>query len=825
MLADIGADVRFGLRSLLRRPSLALAALLSLSFGVGANTAIFTLINAFFLQAPPVAQPGRLMAIFGSYGADKDPSGAYLPLSYPEAQDYLARNRVFSGILTQIPIGLALQGSDDAEPLSCLAVSANYFDVLGVRLARGRGFAPEEAVLGRGLPVVVISDSLWRRSLGADPRIIGRTVRLNRRVLTVIGIAPPGFRGLDRSTAVEAWVPLGMFEALTPPEFGAMLHMREGRMLFLIGRLADAVSPLQAQAAMSTIARGLEQENPKVDAGWGITILPLTSFYSRPDQRGSQLQARTLALCVVALVLLIACVNVANLLMVRASERRGELAIRLSIGASRSRLIRQTLVESLILALAGGACGLGIATVGVRFLWRIRPPLFAENSLDLSLNGTVLIFTLVLSVLTGFAFGLLPAVKASRTELVSPLKSAAGRAGTRDGVRRSLVVLQVALCLVCLVCAGLFLRSLRKSQQVDPGFNTQELLLTSVGLPTEAYDEAKGRQFLRQAVERLSALPGVKSVSFANTRLLTNYAILNEIVPEGQERPQAQAGGGEDSLIRTANVSVDYFRTVGISILHGRAFGAADQLGSPPVAIVTEAVAAQLWPGQEATGKRFILEHEEQPIEVIGIVKDVRTTSLQAPPEPYIYVPAEQRYMSQVTMYVRADREKLAGLVNETRNQLRALDPAIQLLRLETISDSIAGSLWAPRLGTGLLGFFGLLALVLACIGVYGVMVASVEQRRSEIGLRMALGASRNDIFRWVLRDAGLVIGLGLALGLAATVFTSRLIHGLLYGIEPYDPATLVMVSLSLAAVALLASSLPARRALQTDPSIAIRSS
>ncbi len=818
MLADIGADVRFAVRSLLGRPSLTLSALLSLSLGIGANTAIFTLINAFFLEAPPVAQPDRLMAIFGSYGADENPSGAFMPLSYPGAQDYIAQNRVFSGILTQIPLGLSLEGTADAEPLISLAVSANYFDVLGVRLPHGRVFTAEEATLGSGLPVVVLSDSLWRRSFGADPRTLGRTVRFNRRAFTVVGIAPPGFRGLDRSAAVQAWVPLGIFGSVTPPEFSALLSMRQGRMVMLVGRLADAVSPAQAQAAMSTIARRLQQEHGEVEAGWGVTVLPLTSYYTRPDQRDSQLQVRTLSLCVVALVLLIACVNVANLLMVRASERRGELALRLSIGASRSRLIRETLVESMLLALLGGVCGLGIAVLGVRFLWYIRPPLLAEGSLDLGLNATVLAFTLVLSVLTGFAFGLLPAVKASRTDLVRPLQGT-GRGSTRIGVRRSLVVVQVALCLVCLVCAGLFLRSLRKSQQVDPGFDTDELLLTSIGMPAEVYDEAKGRQFLGQTVERLGTLPGVKSVSFSSTRLMTNFAILYEIYPEGQET----ARSGEDALIRTSNVSAGYFRTLGIPVLRGRAFDATDRPGSRPVAIVNETVAKQLWPGEEATGKRFRLETEEQLVEVVGVVKDVRNTSMQAPPDPYIYLPAEQRYSSQVTLYVRADPDRLPRLVGETRNQLRALDPAIQMLRLQTISESIAGNLWMARLGTGLLGFFGLLALVLACIGVYGVMTAAVEQRRREIGLRMALGASRGDVFRLVLREAGLVIGLGLILGLAGTIFTSRLIHGLLYGIEPYDPATLVMVSLSLAAVVLLASSLPARSALRTDPALAIR--
>lgn len=830
MMANIGADVRFGLRSLLRRPSLALAAVLSLSLGVGANTAIFTLVNAFFLATPPVAQPARLMAIFSSYGADKNPSGAYLPVSYPDAQDYMAQSHAFSGILVQVPLGVSMQGMDDAEPLSSLAVSANYFDVLGIKLARGRGFTAEEAQLGRGLPVVVLADSLWRRSFGADPGLVGRAIKINRREFTVVGIAPPGFRGFDRSTAVEAWLPLGMFTALTPPEFSEMLRMRDGRMVFLIGRLADGVTPRQAQAEMSNIARRLEQENAKLDSGWGATVLPITSYYSRPDQRESQLKARTLLLCIVALVLLIACVNVANLLMVRASERRGELAIRLSLGASRARLIRATLIESLLLALLGGACGLVIATLGVRFLWHIRPPLLDERSLDLGLNGTVLLFTLVLSALTGLAFGLLPAVKASRTDLVDPLKSNAGRTGTRDGVRRSLVAVQIALCLVCLICAGLFLRSLRKSQQIDPGFNTRELLLASVALPRESYDEAKGRQLLHRVVERLGALPSVKSVGHASTRLLTNYAILFEIVPEGQQasqpaNPPAGGSGGGTTLIRTSNVSADYFRTVGIPLLRGRVFGATDQPGSPQVAVISEAVAKQLWPGEEALGKRMYIEHEEHPTEVVGVVKDVRTTAMQAPPEPYIYLPAEQRYASAVTLYLRADPDQLPHLVGETRRQLHALDPAMPLLAVQPISEAIENNLWVARLGTGLLGFFGLLGLVLACIGVYGVMIAAVERRRGEMGLRMALGASRGDIFRLVLREAALVIGLGLVLGLAGSFLTSRLIHGFLFGIEPYDPTTLVMVSLSLAAAALLASSLPARSALRTDPAIAIRSS
>jgi len=825
LLHDLGTSMRLALRSLVRRPALTLTAVLSLALGVGANTAVFTLVNAFFLQALPVAQPARLAAIYATHRAGQGAGGAFLPISWPDARDYAAQSRAFAGILLNVPLGLSVEGKTDTEMVLGDAVSANYFDVLGVRLLRGRGFTAAEAAPGSSLPVVVVGDGLWRRRFGADPALVGRTVRINRRVFTVVGIAPPGFRGLDRTSVVEAWVPFGMFEALAAPEIGAMVRQRDGRLMSLVGRLGPGVQLPQAQAEMTAIAGRLAREYPDADGSWGVTLLPLTSFFGNPQERDTQLRARTLMAGTVGLVLLIACINVANLLMVRASERQSELAIRLSMGAGRWRLVRQLLIESLLLAVAGGACGLGVAAAGVRFLWSIRPPQFVENALDLRPDAAVLAFTLAVSLLSGLAFGLLPALRASRTDLVSSLKSGATRgSGRRAGtLRRVLVAGQLSLCLVCLICGGLFLRSLRKAAQVDPGFDTRGLMLATMVLPREGYDEPHGRQFLHQLVERLGALPGVQSVSFASTRLLIGLGVAYEIAPEGQRT--GQAAGHDAPLIRAAGVGDDYFHTLGVPILRGRAFGAGDRLDSRPVAIVNEKVARQLWPGQDALGKRFHLDREAQPIEIVGIARDVRNTSLQAPPVPFIYLPAEQRYSSMVTVYVHASPGELTRLTGEMRRQVHELDPALPLLGHEAITESIAVSLWAPRLATGLLGFFGVLALVLACVGVYGVMAGAVEQRRTEIGLRVALGARHGDILRLVLGEAARVIGAGLALGLAGAALAGRLTQDLLYGVDAYDPPTVAALSLSLAVVALLASSLPARRALRTDPLIAMRSS
>lgn len=816
-MRDLWEDARYGLKILFKQKLVTFAALLSLALGIGANTAIFTLINAFFLEPIPAQEPSRLVALYGSFEKDGEISDRFFPFSRLDYLDYRDKPQGLSGVLAHRIVDLSLSHGGDAERVRGSAVTGNYFEVLGLDPTTGRFFGPQEE--DAQTPVVVLGHGLWQRRFNADPGVVGGSVLLNRQPFSVVGVGPPGFRGTTRVGTQDYWIPL-----TTLPQVGRrearMFERRDGRFLQLVGRLAPGVEPSAAQAGLATRARQLAEEYPDTNEGWGVRVIPLNEIATRPERREQQLQARKLLTVAAALVLLLACVNVGMLLLARAEERYREIAIRLSIGASQLRLARQLITESVVLALLGGVTGLLVAYWGVQFLWSLRPPFFSEGSLDVGLDARIVLFAFGLSLVTGVLFGLAPALKARATDLVTPLKDATARTGTvhrRWGLRNLIIIGQIALCLVSLVSAGLFVRSLGQAKQIDLGFETENMLLASLDLSSEGYDEERGQQLSRQLVERLSSLPGATSAAVAETRLLSGFEFLSHVYPQGRE-----LGDQEGSLIRTNSVTSAYFETVGIPLVRGRSFRLDDKVGSPPVAIINQTLADRFWPGEDPVGLRFRLDQEEVPLEIVGVAADSKYISPGEEYQPYVYLPLDQRYFPRFNLYVRTNGDP-RSLMGALRQEVKALDADLPVLALGTIGEAIDRTLWTARLGAGLLAFFGVLALILAVVGVYGLMAYSLGQRTSEFGLRLALGAQRSDILKMVLREALILIGVGLALGIAGTFLTHRALGSLLYGVDPSDPVVLVSLSLLLALVALLASLIPARRATHVEVVRALR--
>lgn len=810
-------DARYGLKLLFKRKLLTSAALLSLALGIGANSAIFTLVNAFFLEPIPADEPSRLVALYGTFEKNGERSERFFPVSRLDFLDYAEDPQGLTGLLAHRIVDLSLSEGGDAERVRGSAVTGNYFELLGLDPAAGRFFGPSED--DAQTPVVVLGHGLWQRRFDADPTVVGRSVLLNRQPFDVVGVAPPGFKGTLRVGTQDFWIPLGTMKLVGRRE-AFMFERRDGRFLEVVGRLAPGVAVGSAQAALDNRARQLGEEYPETNEGWGVKVFPLGEIATSPERRGQQLQARQLLTGAAALVLLLACINVGMLLLARAEERYREIAIRLSVGASRLRLARQLITESVVLSLLGGVAGLLLAFWGVRFLWSLRPPFFAEDSLDLSLDARIIVFTFILSLVTGVLFGLAPALKAWSNDLVTPLKDATARTGTvhrRWGLRNLIIIGQIALCLVSLVSAGLFVRSLGEAKQIELGFESENLLLASLDLSSEGYDEERGQQLSRQLVERLSSLPGASSAAVAETRLLSGFEFLSHVYPEGRD-----LGDQEGSLIRTNSVTSDYFETVGIPLARGRSFRLDDKVGSPPVAIINQTLADQFWPGEDPVGLRFRLDQEEVPVEIVGVAADSKYISPGEEYQPYVYLPLDQRYFPRFNLYVRTSGDP-RSLMGALRQEIKALDPNLPVLALSTIDEAIDRTLWTARLGAGLLIFFGILALVLAVVGVYGLMAYSLSQRTSEFGLRLALGAQRPDILKMVLREGLILIGLGVALGIAGTFLTHRALGSLLFGVDPSDPVVLVSVALFLALVALLATLIPARRATNIEPVRALR--
>jgi predicted permease len=699
-------------------------------------------------------------------------------------------------------------------------VSGSYFDVLGPRMAAGRPFGAEDDREIGARPVAVLSYGLWQRRFGGGAELVGQAITLNGHPFTVIGVTAEGFRGTTPIGGPDLWVPFAMYREVLTGIGLEGYNSRRGLIYQGVARLKDGVTLEQARANADAIGKSLERDFPTDNRGRTFSLQSLGDSAFPPAFRQQLALSSGVGMTVVGLVLLIACGNVANLLLARAHTRRQEIAVRLSIGASRGRLVRQLLTESVLLAGLGGLGGLLVAYWARALLWAYRPPFLQANAIDLGFDLRVLSFAAAVSLATGIVFGLAPAVQASRPDMVTELKERTTLSGgTRwYNARHLLVSGQVALSLVALVSAGLFLRSLSNAQQIDLGFDSENLVVLGMNAGTQGFDEARGRDLYRRALERLAGVPGVQSATLATAVPLFQGGFARTTFRDDQDITDPRNG----RLTQVNDVGDRYFETLGIPIVRGRAFTAADREGSTPVIIINEAMAKQFFPDEEALGRHLHIFNRPPAREIVGIAKTIKYNFVGEDETTHMYLPIEQNYASQVVVQVRAagDPDAVLGTV---RRELQAVEPSMPLLNVNTYRTIVGTSLWAPRMGAALLAVFGLLALLLAAIGLYGVMSYSVSQRTREIGIRMALGAGQGDVRAMIVRQGlWLAVG-GVAVGLAAALGLARLVTNLLFGVSGADPVTFLVVPLLLLAVALVATLLPARRASRVEPVEALR--
>ncbi|HKQ78134.1 MAG TPA: ABC transporter permease [Blastocatellia bacterium] len=814
-------DLRYGARMLGRIPGFTVIAVITLALGIGANTVIFNFINAALLKPMPVREPERLVAI---YPTSKE--GELLAISWLDYVDYRDRNDVFSALVSFG--GLKISVSDPggkAQPQLVWGedVSGNYFSGLGVEMFAGRGFLPEENRTPGAHPVAVVSYNLWQSHFDADRSLVGKTVKLNDLDFTIIGIAPRGFSGARFAGFIpDVWVPAMMKQRLTRDSFDH-LNNRGSNHLMLWGRLKPGVTKEQAQAAMNVIARQLEQAYPERVWGNVIKVIPggvRTNPYMVEEGMLPNISALTLGAA--GLVLLIACANIANLLLARATARRREIAVRLSLGAPAWRIVRQLLTESLLLALLGGAMGLLLAYWLADLIVTQMPSLdfrFMDYDYELGADWRVLGFTMLITLLTGILFGLLPALQATRTDLVRTLKGEEtnfGAGSRRFSTRNLLVVSQVALSLMLLVGAGLCLKSAVNAYRIDPGFETKNILLASFDTSLQGYDRDRSASLQEQIVERARALPGVVSAALASS-LPLNDPGGTDILPEGYELKQGENRPG----VGYSFVSPGYFKTMGTPITMGREFDDRDKGDGAPVMIINETIARRYFPNQNPIGKRITLWGRQ--LEVIGVAKNGKYGTLgEEATVNFLFLTTRQYHSHNVTLILRTagNPENFAASV---MNKARELDPQLPVFGMKTISQFLYGPRSGPQILAGLTVAFALIALLLSAIGIYGALNFSVVQRTREIGIRMALGAKPSDALRLVIAQGISLSLIGIGIGLAGAYFLTRIMGSLLYGVSVTDPIIFAGQSVLLTMVALVACWIPARRATKVDPMIALR--
>jgi predicted permease len=806
-------NLRHALRQLARSPGFTAVAVLTLSIGIGANTAIFSVVNDLLLRPPAhVAEPERIVSIWTS-----DFSGPpYGASSYPDYEAFREQRDVLADVAAYGLVPGNLVDAEETVRLKIEEVTPNYFNVLGIRAAHGRllvaGAADERA------PVVVLDHSLWRNRFGADPAVVGRTVRINAGTFTIVGVAPEGFEGGQRAFGgVDAWVPL---EALDGD--GASRRAERGsRGLMLLGRLQPGVSLEQVRARFAVVASQLLAAYPGewrdvTNRGRAITILPESESRVPPELRGAVVGFLSLLLAGFALVLLICCVNVANLLLARGAARVRDVAIRVSLGASRARLVRQLMTESVTLAAlgCGGAILMTYAAAGA--LARFRPP--GDLTLDVDVDWRVLGFALAAAVAAAGIFGLAPALNLTRLGASAALKDGALAAvgKRRFGLRGALIAAQVSVSLVLLVCAGLFLRSLEHAATVDPGFDADNVVVASFDLRTQGYTEPRGRAFYTALTERIASLPDVRAVTLAQRVPLSGDGGRRRAGVEGYE-PQP----GEDMEFNFNVVGPEYFEVMRVPLVNGRGFTPADREGASQVAVVNETFAARYWPGQDPIGKRLTSFSGATSIEIVGVARDGKYQTLMEAPLPYIYRPFLQDY-EEMTLHVRVARNADTFLPLLS-SEVRAVDSELPIVRLASMRSATAFATFPQRVAATLLGACAGLALLLAAVGLYGVVAYAVSQRTREIGIRMALGAGHRAVVRMVLAGSMKVVGFGLALGFALSLAAGRAVESFLGDVSSADPIALVMAPLVMIACALIASWLPARRAARIDPMRALR--
>jgi predicted permease len=818
---NLRQDLRYGGRRLAKSPGFTMIAAISLALGIGATTAIFSLVDKLLVKSLPLERPEQLVAI---EAYTLNPRFHNTILSYADYADYHDQNQVFSGMIAYNQQEAMLGQGAAAEKLTVEFVSGNYFSVTGVRAALGRMIGPEENQTPGAHPVAVLSDELWRRRFGADPNLIGKTISLNNRSYTVIGIAPRAFKGLLLERAVDLWIPLMMREQLTSTPFS--LTNRNDFWLRLAARLKEGVSINEAQTSLDGLARAIwEAQTPPAErnapfsekqiilspAGKGISYL--RNQLDRPLR---------LLLAVTFLVLLIACANTATLLLGRATTRRKEIAVRLALGASRAQIIRQLLAESLLLATVGGAAGLLLASWFYDVLLSYQSANVSSHPLfQAGIDGRALIFALITSLFSGIAFGLIPALQSSRPDLISALKESEALVGGREqswSARRILVVAQVALAVVVLVGAGLFVRSLRHLFAIDPGFRANNVLLVPIELPSKKYVKDQSTEFFRELTSRLEARPNVEAVTTAMLTPFGGGTMERSVLIEGY-----QTRDNENISLGYNKVGLGYHRLLGIPIVRGRGFMPEDHARSQPVMLINEALARTYFPNQDPIGKRISYGPKSPWMEIVGVTHDVKLSSLTEVTEPHFEVMSQQRAYSNFAVLLVRTRTNPLDLLPSVRREVATLEPEATISAVRTMEKDLLTALSTARMATTLTTAFGCAALVLAVIGLYGVTAYAVARRTREIGIRLALGSQKRNVLKLVLGEGFGLIVIGEAIGLIAAYASTRLIASQLHGIEAHDPLTFVVIALLLALVSIAATFIPARRATRVDPIIALR--
>jgi predicted permease len=816
-MENLVQDIRYTIRTLLWAPGFSFVVILSIALAFAANATVFSVANGLLWGVLPVRDPGRMVMF--SEGES---------FSYPDYLDYRDQtSAIFAdGVAAHFPlIPASIGGKGEPERVWGQSVSGNFFPTLDVPMTLGRSILPEDDTAARG-HVVVLSSGLWRRRFGADPSILNRDVALNGQHYTVVGVAPPGFYGVDRGIVSEFWVPLAVSEEIMPDltADGSAIDKRDNQWLMLDARLKPGVTRARAALLVNVVKKRLDDAFHKDDK----THEKVTLQQAGGLIGGSITPAFTLMavlMIVVGLVLLVACANVANLLLARATGRQKEIAIRLAIGAGRRQLVRQLLIESFLLALAGAAVGFLLAAVSARAISSFKLPLPFPIAFDFNVDWRVALFTLGLSVITALVFGLVPALRASRPDLVGSLKDGPagfGRA-SRSRMRNTLVVVQVSLSLVLLTTAGLFLRSLGNASSIDIGFKPANLLIMSVDPKIQNYSHDKTAQFLTQLRDRVSALPGVRSVSFVGIVPLSIGAAENKF---GVDPAKGRPAQNVIALVNT--IGAGYFQTMGIPLVRGRDFTPQDvtsNLGGQPAAIINQTMAAHLFPGQDPIGRT--LRQDKATYTIIGVVRNSKSRTIGEKPSDAAYLflnaaPEKATSFFGTTILVKTSMDPRV-LESSVRQQIAALDPNMAVFNAETMQEHVDKSLLIPRISALLLGIFGAIGLTLAAIGLYGVMSYSVRRRTREIGIRMALGAKRPTVLRMILRQGLILTAIGLAIGLAIALALGRFTASVLYGTSGTDLLTFVVVSVVLVATAAVAVLVPALRAAHVEPTTALR--
>ncbi len=802
-------DVRYAIRAMLKSPGFTGVAILSLALGIGANAAIFSLVNTILFRPLPILEPARIVELTPTRQGNE-----FNSFSYPLYRDFRDKNEVFDALAVYrfAPMSLSREGNN--ERIWGYIVSGNYFDMLGVKPAAGRFFTQEEDRVPGASPVAVVSYGCWQRRFGGDPNLVGKEITINGSRFDVVGIAPEGFGGTVIIFTPEIWVPTMMAKQVEPGS--NWLDSPTNGVLFALGRLKAGVTEAQAAQSLDALTASLVSVYPHIE---GQTMVLSPPGLVIPALRNGTLAFSFVLMAAVGLVLLIACTNLANMLLARATRRRKEIAIRLSLGASRARLIRQLLTESVLLALIGGVIGWLVAVWMVRLVGAFKPPVDFTLTIDLKLDWRVLLFSLVISLISGVIFGLMPALHSTRSDLVSALKAESLAAGhSRSRLRSSLVVAQIAFSLVLLVAAGLIVRSLQQVQMIGPGFRTERTLTMSVDLGLQGYTEARGQEFYKELIARAEALPGVRSASLVSSLPLAMNRNTTSIYIEGQPTPRP----ADVPEIQNSTVWPKYLETMGIPLVDGREFTMQDDKKDQRFVMVNETFARRFWPGESALGKRIRSRTEGPYWEVIGVARDGKYWSLGEDPQPFIYYPMVRDYERSAALVVSADSEP-TGLINSIRREVQQMDPNLPVYDVKTMNDHMRLSLFPLRAGAWVAGSFALLALTLAGLGIYGVMAYSVSQRTREIGIRMALGATSSDVLSLVVKQGMRLALIGLGVGLAGSLGVTRLMSSVLYGVSATDVVTFTLVSSLLAVVVLAACYIPARRAARVDPMIALR--